>query len=304
MSKDDMTQHEARKYLAAFADGELDVEQNLKVLGQMAMDPTNTRRVLHQQQLRKACAKAMDGPAYRCPDALRARVAELTAARTPAAALADAGPPANDAASEAPSPVLARIGRWLPAAVAAVLLLGATAVFFSPRAGDLSSADTIVNASQLDKFGRRHTSCSQDPTRLRAGIESPRDVAALPGTIDDFFGDRAGSIDTALDLSILGYDFQRVGVCAIPGKGAVHVVYRAAEGTDHGRAVSLWIKPDAGDLSITPNILYTARAADGKPVLIWKRNGRVYYLFGDQTDDAAKAAELLAGLTPGGTATP
>jgi len=299
MSKDDMTQHEARKYLAAFADGELDVEQNLKVLGQMAMDPTNTRRVLHQQQLRKACAEAMDGPEHRCPDELRTQISDLLDAEGPRASSdADAKP-----RSGAGSPVIARIGHWLPAAVAAVLLLGATAVCFSPRVGDAGGSGAIVTAGQFELFNRRHSSCSKDLTKLYAGIQSPTDVAALPGTIDDYFGDTAGSIDSALDLSVLGYDFQRVGLCSIPGKGAVHVVYRAAEGADD-RSLSLWIKPDQGDLPITADMMHTARSADGKPVLIWKHNGRVYYLFGDQTDDAAKAAELLAGVAPASSTAP
>jgi len=53
----EMKESEIRKYLPAFADGELDVEQNLKVLEHMAMDPKATRRVMHQQQLKQACCK-------------------------------------------------------------------------------------------------------------------------------------------------------------------------------------------------------------------------------------------------------
>ena len=45
---------ECKKYLAAFADGELDVDQNLRLLEHMKMDPNATARVAHQQQLREA----------------------------------------------------------------------------------------------------------------------------------------------------------------------------------------------------------------------------------------------------------
>ena len=58
MSKS-MDSKEILRYVEAFADGELDVEQNLRVLEHMAMNPTATRRVLHQQQLRQAVERVI-----------------------------------------------------------------------------------------------------------------------------------------------------------------------------------------------------------------------------------------------------
>ena len=303
-----MSQSEVRKYLPAFADGELDVEQNLRVLEAMAMDPTHTRRVLHQQQLRKACARVMDRPDCHCPDQLKQQIQTISSAESPASPTAiTATPTLTLAGTDAerskhtpttPAPdVIARIGRWLPAAVAAVLLIGALAVFFSPRAN--SGMAFGLDEARLAAFAGRHKSCSSDVTKLVPGIANPTNVAALPGTIDDYFvsqfGDeQTGHIDTALDLSVLGYEFQRVGVCGLPGKNAVHVVYKAADGADHGKSLSLWIKPDAPDLQLVPRRLYTAEAADGQPLLIWERNGRTYYLLGDAPDDARHAARALA----------
>ncbi len=300
-----MSQSEVRKYLPAFADGELDVEQNLRVLEAMAMDPTHTRRVLHQQQLRKACARVMDRPDCCCPEELKHTLQTLCFA-DPQASADSVSPSFALGGTEADDPiqttrsspqVLARIGRWLPAAVAAVLLIGALAVFFSPRAD--SGMAFGLGEARLAAFAGRHKSCSSDVNKLVAGIQNPANVAALPGTIDDYFvaqlgNDQAGRIDTALDLSVLGYAFQRVGVCGLPGKNAVHVVYQAAEGTDHGKSMSLWIKPHSPDLQLIPRRLYTAEAADGQPLLIWERNGRTYYLLGDASDDARQAAQVLA----------
>ncbi len=299
MSKESMSQHEVRKYLPAFADGELDVELNLKVLEQMAMDPTNTRRVMHQQQLRKACAAAMCKPEYCCPAPLKANIASLVCESTddapPLAAplLTDDNALPYRKSQAAHDGVLARIGHWAPAAVAAVLLIGALAVFFTPRTG-IETAGVLVSDQQLELFGRRHSTCSSDLGKLVSNIPSPTNIAALPGTIDDYFGDTAGQIDSALDLSVLGYTYEQVGTCSVPGRRSVHVVYKAAPDSGRTGSISLWIKPDTGKAPITPGVLHTAETPSGNPVLLWKRDGRVYYLVGDARDDAQQAAQMLA----------
>lgn len=305
MSKDGMNQHECRKYIPAFADGELDVEQNLKVLEQMAMDPTNTRRVLHQQQLRKACSHAMDTAECRCPDELRSKIAALAEAEpahdaSDPALSEDAGVPSASHQTYTGPPVIARIGRWAPVAVAAMLLIGTLVVLYQAPGG-ISDAWPYINRVVMgntdpDLLSGRHELCSSDVSKLYAGIESPEHVSALPGTVDDYFGDDLGRIDSTLDLSVLGYEFERVGVCAAPGKGAVHVVYRAPEGSGRTDAISLWIKPDTGEFSdLTPNVLHTAAESNtGRPLLFWRHDGRVYYLIGDSPTDTRRAAHMLA----------
>src|SRR5688572_13437752 len=103
-----MPQSDPRKFLAAFADGELDVTQSLAVLEHMALHPDATRRVMHQQQLRHAVAQTLSGSAAPVPEPLRARVAALAAA--------GATPP------ERPS-LLRRLWRGVPLALAAGVLV-------------------------------------------------------------------------------------------------------------------------------------------------------------------------------------
>lgn len=296
-----MKQCEVRTFLPAFADGELDVEQNLRVLEAMAMDPTHTRRVLHQQQLRKACAKAMDRPDCRCPEELRKQIASLCS--IPHAPHADTEPNLSGlgGGDEAPgfprdtherSPILARIGRWAPAAVAAVLLIGALVVFFA--SANSATAPLGVADARLAKFTSQHKACASDVTRLRPGVENPSNVEQLPGTIDDYFGDGGGSIEAGLDLSSLGYRFERVGACSIPGKNAVHIMYKADDPAGGERSLSLWIKPDGEGLNLEPGRVYTADADNGQPLVVWQRLGRMYYLFADMPDDARRAAHMLA----------
>ena len=68
------------KFLSAFADGELAIEQNLRILKRMALDPQTTRRVMHRQQLHKMVRRAMDDPALKAPETLRAQIVKLASA--------------------------------------------------------------------------------------------------------------------------------------------------------------------------------------------------------------------------------
>lgn len=69
-----------RKFLSAFADGELATEQNLRILKRMALDPQTTRRVMHRQQLRKMVRRAMDDPALKAPETMRPQIVKLALA--------------------------------------------------------------------------------------------------------------------------------------------------------------------------------------------------------------------------------
>ena len=51
--------NDADQKIAAFADGELDGEQNLEMLNRMAEDPSVAQRVTEHQKLRVAVGKAM-----------------------------------------------------------------------------------------------------------------------------------------------------------------------------------------------------------------------------------------------------
>ena len=66
-----MDSKECKKYLAAFADGELDVDQNLRLLERMKMDPNATARVTHQQQLRDSVCRCMTGDCPPLPSSLQ-----------------------------------------------------------------------------------------------------------------------------------------------------------------------------------------------------------------------------------------
>ena len=301
--------NEARRHVAAFADGELDVEQSLRVLERMAMDPRMTRRVLHQQQLRQRTANVMREPGQAPPE-LRAQIEQMVRdTPTPSETAAPAGSDESAAPTDrtpgqtpdrAPG-VVARLGRWMPTAAAAVLLLAAMLAIGlgwlpgAPRGGPAggAGADLELAAAQVADFGRRHVQCSRGLADLMNADRFPTQVKTLPGALRQYFNGAADSMPT-LDLSVLGYQYERTGECRVPGGGAVHVMYQARPGVGHDDALSLWIRPDDGRLELTPGRLYVAadeRAAH--PLLIWQHGELVYYLAGDSMRAVERAANHL-----------
>ncbi len=280
---------EVRGYLAAFADGELDVEQNLRVLEHMAMDPQSTRRVMHQQQLRQAVGRVIRGDAPGAPADLRGKVE---------AALADVPATNTPRSTRAPRSVLAVIGRWAPAAVAAVLLVSALTVLRTADSSGpaVAGADVLFSAAKVQEFGRRHVSCSRMLDRLHGSELFPRQVSQLPGALTAYLGD-SGPVLGSLDLTGLGYRFVGAGKCLVPGTGSVHLVYEAAERTARSDSLSLWIRAYDGKTDIEPGKLYTASGPSAvHPVLVWRVGDVVYYLVGDGPEQTRVAAERLRSV--------
>jgi hypothetical protein len=217
--------------LLACADGELDRQGRQRVLEQMVGDGDMARQIVGQQQLRQAAAGAMDDPKLTAPADLRARLRELAASVE-----SDNRPAAGR------PPVLARLGRWISAAVAAVLLIAALGVFFAAieQPGNVA-AGSIIPAAQMDMFASRHVACSRSLMPLMVDQTLPQDIKALPAALSQ----RLGYPTAGLDLSGIGYRFDRVGPCTVLGKGAVHLIYQAVADSGHTDSISLWIMPIA-----------------------------------------------------------
>ncbi|MEL7086898.1 MAG: hypothetical protein AAGL98_00400 [Planctomycetota bacterium] len=301
-----MKSQEARKFLPAFADGELDVEQNLRVLEQMAMDPANTKRVLHQQQLRQACARVMGDPAVKCPDTLRQQIAELgAAAEQDEAGNVESRPDAgadysgsdkldSDTAPGTPyegRPVLATLGRWVaPLAAAALLAVVGTVGLsaYRSQAGGGYTADGLISASLAERFGDRHTSCTLGEGMPAQTELFPAELDQLDESIARHVGPQIGG--AALDLSSLGYDYQVAGLCPVPGDNAVHVIYKSAD----DRALSLWIKAYDGKPTLDPGVPYIPpQEHSGRPMMVWREADMVFYLVGDVMDDVKQAQPAI-----------
>ncbi|MFI4861211.1 MAG: hypothetical protein ACIAXF_11070 [Phycisphaerales bacterium JB063] len=286
--------------LAALADGELDLRNCPDAIAKLAADPQGAQRIAFQQQLCRSVASAMDGPSMRCPDALRAQVMQLVDRESPAAtptnaAAASPAPAPRPAPTPRQSPVLAQIGRWAPTAVAAVMLIAATAVFFSTSRPGMpgSAASPVLDVSTVQMFANRHMACAGDPDdQLHNNERFGKDIQQLPGKISDYFHHRVDGV--SLDLSTIRYDYQLAGACSIPGSGGVHLVYRHHDSPD--RAMSLWIVPAdpalADDMQQGRVYVETADGLD-HPVILWVDQGLMFYLVGDSLEDVQHAVETL-----------
>ncbi|MEM1353962.1 MAG: hypothetical protein AAGH88_03670 [Planctomycetota bacterium] len=296
-----MTPKTTDELIAALADGELELCQCPDLFAKLADDPECGRKLAEQKKLREAICGCLQDTEPFCPDALRAQIESMCAeddqqakSSNPSLASAPAQPKVPSAPSSISNPVLARIGRWVPAAVAAVLLLAAGILFSqasaNSRGGDGPNA--LLTVSQVNQFAGRHGDCGMDPTILkdRDRFGDPESVQALPGHISDYFNRSADGMN--LDLSRVGYRYQMTGACSLPSSGAIHLVYRKLG--DPSKAMSLWLRPDDGSVAIEPGRLYV-EAGDNldHPVVLWKDNGMVYYLVGDSLEDTHKAVDAL-----------
>ena len=278
---------EARKYLAAFADGELEVQQNLQMLEHMAMNPQATRRVMHQQQLRRAVGQAMKTDAPPAPQALVDRVTRLAQEPQPAT-VSRSGPRPGPAGR---APTLGWVGRWQPAAVAAVLLVAAIFVATTGRHAD--GTHLLLPAATIHAFQHRHVECSRTPQMPDGKEAFFQDLERLPPSIESHLGRPA---TPSLDLTPLGYQFQAAGKCNVPGEPAVHMIYSAMAHTGRNDSLSLWIRVYEGQPSIEAGRIYAGTPGDSThPVLLWRQGEMIYYLTGDASAPVSDAASALAG---------
>ncbi len=285
--------------LAAFADGELDGTQNLEMLKRVARDPSVAQRVAEHQKLRGAVAKAMNDPSMKAPAELRDKImqmAQAQPAQSEQARRVTAPKPSAPPVPATGSPVLAVIGRWMPAAVAAVLFIGAmVALNQAGSTGNdrLITSAQVLNASLVDQFGDRHFKCGRNISPMMGTDKFPQNLSALPGALSEYFDQPID--EEMLNLSSLGYKFDMAGLCILPGKGSVHVVYKSQASTGQTDTLSLWMRPFEQGSGIEPDKLYKAAdPTENFPMLVWRQADMVYYLVGDSYDAVEKAFDAIS----------
>lgn len=288
MQRDDNKPKTMNEMLLALADGELDFADQSDVMAKIAEDPKAAQRLAYEQQLKQACAKAMNGPEMKCPNELAGKVLALAgdgASKQQTQPAVYAGPS-----------VIARIGRWVPTAVAAVLLVAAGVLFSQASNTPVnSSAPAILvdlDQQKLKQLTGRHFDCAERPDRLKNPDQfGGEDFEQLPGKLSDYFDTQANKL--SLNLGGIGYDYQLTGTCSMPGSGAVHIVYHKHDNPE--KSISVWIvpaKPDHDQLE--EGRIYAEVGEDLlRPVIFWRDGGLLYYLVGDSIEDCNKAVQQL-----------
>lgn len=283
--------------LLALADGELDFADQPQVLAKIAEDPKAAQRLAQEQQLKKCCARVMNGPEMKCPNELAGKVLAMASGGAAAAKPTMPSAPPKQQAPYTGPPVLAKIGRWVPTAIAAVLLLAAGILFNQASTGGGGiGTSAVANLSQQDikNFTGRHFDCAERPDRLKNPTQfgETGEFEQLPGKLRDYFKTDADKL--SLNLNGIGYEYQLTGTCALPGSGAVHIVYHKQQNPE--KSISVWIvaadKAKYGQLE--EGRVYSEVGDDLlKPVIFWRDGGLLYYLVGDSIEDCDKAVQQL-----------
>ncbi|MEM7682358.1 MAG: hypothetical protein AAF288_10425 [Planctomycetota bacterium] len=296
--------------IAAFADGEVDPARHAEALRKLSDDPQNPDRVAFQAALRQKVAGCLD--CSPCPDEVRARIeaafrAEFASAEQPSeqpvgqpveAAAQTAGLPAVHADSPVAGSISPRkhagIGPWVPAALAACLLVAAVGVFLSIGSGDrpVTAGQGPLPADLVASFFSEHNKCV-------TGAGTPMDTQAFPSTVEALPAMLAERFNKAqmpgrFDLAQVGLEYDMAGSCQLPAKGAVHVVYQDPDRRGRG-GLSVWVREvdDRSPQNMEPQRAYMASDGPDRAMIFWRADGFDFFLVSDRADQAMAAAEAV-----------
>ncbi len=205
---------EFRKYVGAFADGELEVQENLTALEHLNMCPDCVARVAEISHLKSALVREYGGiraPAYlsnRIRLAFDSEVAETQV--------------------EHPADRDGRFGRLrvrllVPLGMAAALV--ASVLLWQYRERDLPRHGTIAVVSEraAADIREQHVKCVRERGVNHHDEDLPRDLRAI-----------ASNLSLALDMEIIapdlstrGFDLVGADRCGIAGLRGAHVLYKA-----------------------------------------------------------------------------
>jgi anti-sigma factor RsiW len=259
--------------LMAYADGELDAAAAARVRAHVASNPAAANKVALHNKLREAGRRAAQGIAV--PPGLLQRVEALAAAQSPERAATRT--------SDAARPRW-RIGFRM--AVAAVLVLGVSlAVWMQVNGGaDVVRGSAVVPVEWVSSTSKVHINCAKHEAHFAPQFS--RTLHELPGSLREYLGHDA----TCPDLSKLGYEFVGCGPCTVPGGKTAHLLYKHAGGGGGG-PVSLFVQLDKGQLPLADGKVYLSKdAGDGTEMIIWRGQGVVYYLVGENDEQLTSAA--------------
>ena len=251
-----------RKYVGAFADGELDTDLNLRALEHLNMCPSCARRVA-EVELIKASLQRICGD-QQAPHALRERIR---------LALDD-----SSVASVGQAPVVRPFRLTVPLAVAAALVMSVTVWQFQPAKTSTAPSPFVAAAPIAADVRAQHRECSahgfehHDPTLAR-NCKAIREV----------LGERLGLDVIAPDLAAKGCELVGADQCGVRGRKGAHVLYRCK---DTGAYVSIFTLDRLSELpalKVDPSgpREYFIDTVDGMTVVAWQGRTAAYILCGE-----------------------
>ncbi len=215
----------ARRYLYAFADGELPVKENCEVLDHLKMCPDCSRIASEQHELRIALRRSLNRVPV--PEGLAERIRSSLE---------------SPAETQAP---LARGRMWrfiVPTAAAASLALAATTYWMIPR-GEESAPVVPVKLPErgdvaIQQVVKTHDACSEKHAAHQGG-DLPTQPTELAAAFEKHFN---GLLDIVVpDFSSFGYTLASANFCGFTKNGGAHMVFTSK--TPGARPISFFVVP-------------------------------------------------------------
>ncbi len=253
-----------RKYVGAFADGELEVKENLEFLEHVKMCPACAARVdevaTMKGVLQRVYAKVEPS------ESLRQRVAE---------SLGDASADYRHRPRSGWSVQLRRL--VVPVAMAAALIF-AVVIWpsvdrFRPRPGSV----TVVTGRIVSDVRAQHTACLGRSGGTHQAADLPLDVVGISNVLSRELKLRV----LAPDLRSLGFRLVGADRCGVRGHSGAHVLYQALKKDAY---LSIFTVGRLPEVVTTSNAqIFDVFVSDGGPlaVLGWHSDKASYLVCGD-----------------------
>ena len=294
-----------RLLLERFADGDCTDEEAVRALELLRDEPGALEELASRHRFKLRVGQAMREVAM--PGAVKAELTQAVAGEGEA----------GETSEQSSGPVLGRIGRWVPAAVAAMLLLAAGVAYLATPASrdplpgpvvvDDWPADAVMPEATARAFVTRHVRCTTGVEPLDHEVRTLPAAAGLMPELQPWMQRQIDGEAAALDMTGMDFGFVKAGACPVPGEAAVHLIYRNNQPgrTDH---LSLWVQAFPADAAATTSGASLLGLQPGKvhtifplhsdhPMLVWTDGERVYFLIGDAPGAVQQAAEHLTGHT-------
>lgn len=203
-----------RKYIGAFADGELEVEQNLEALEHLNMCPACASRVSAVSSLKAALRRVYGG--VRTPRHMRERVLQALEVE------------AGQAGPGAMTPVVPDVRLWVgriaaPLGMAAALLAAFVAWQLWPRQGLRTDVRLVVPGRVAADVREQHRYCIGHRGRDHFDPSLSRDLPVVAERLSAQLNLKV----VAPDLFGLGLEFTGADSCGVKGRPGAHVIYRS-----------------------------------------------------------------------------
>ncbi len=261
-----------RKYVSAFADGELDVEHNLEALEHLNMCQVCAARVADIQQLKAALVRVT--PQEPAPQRLRDRILGALSAEGGADVEIHMGDDESGDTIVLRPTARRRAGYLVPVAMAAAVLFAVTLWRIVPLMMVGKGAMSAVQVQTVAAVRDQHRRCAAHRERPH---HDPT-LGSTPSEAASLLSDRLGMPVLAPDLTEFECEFVGADQCGIKGRAGAHILYKCS-GPDS--MLSLFTVEQLPELDTAG---YSARerpfflmCAEGMRVVAW-RDGRATYV--------------------------